>query len=80
MKDKELHYHISYFLTAYLGGERGMSQSTFISYNYTFKLLIPFLCKHLKKPVNKIDLSEFNADNIRAFLTELEKSGCSVSI
>ena len=79
MKDKDLHYHISYFLTAYLGGERGLSQNTFISYNYTFQLLIPFLCKHLKKPINKINLSEFNADNIRAFLTELEKSGCSVS-
>lgn len=79
MKDKNLHYHISYFLTTYLGGERGLSQNTFYSYNYTFRLLTMFLCKHLKKPINKIDFSEFNAENIKAFLSELEESGCSVS-
>ncbi len=79
MSEKNLQYYISYFLTAYIGGERGLSENTFYSYNSTFKLLVQFLCDQLKKPINKIDISEFSADNIKLFLTKLEENGCSVS-
>ena len=51
MKDKNLQYYISRFLTTYLGGERGLSENTFISYNHTFQLLIPFFHDSLKKPI-----------------------------
>lgn len=40
MKDKNLQYYISRFLTTYLGGERGLSENTFISYNHTFQFLL----------------------------------------
>lgn len=78
-KEKNLQYYISYFLTVYLGGERGLSQNTFNSYNYTFKLLIPYLCAAVKKPVNKINTDEFTAETIKAFLANLEEKGCCVS-
>lgn len=79
MKDKNLQYYISRFLTTYLGGERGLSENTFISYNYTFRLLIPFFHDRVKKPINKVAMEEFTADNIKAFLDFLEGKGCSVS-
>lgn len=79
MKDKNLQYYISGFLTTYLGGERGLSENTFISYNYTFQLLIPFFHDQVKKPINKVKMEEFTADNIKAFLASLEEKGCSVS-
>lgn len=79
MKDNNLQYYISRFLTTYLGGERGLSENTFISYNYTFQLLTPFLCSTLKKPINKVTMSEFTASNIKAFLSNLEEKGCSAS-
>ena len=79
MKDKNLQYYISRFLTTYLGGERGLSENTFISYNHTFQLLIPFFHDSLKKPINKVTMDEFTSDNIKAFLSSLEEKGCSAS-
>lgn len=79
MKDKNLQYYISSFLTTYLGGERGLSGNTFISYNYTFQLLIPFFHDRVKKPINKVTMDEFTPDNIKAFLASLEEKGCSIS-
>lgn len=79
MKDKTLQYYVSRFLTVYLGGERGLSENTFVSYNYTFQLLIPFLHDKVKKAINKMSMEEFTSDNIKAFLTALEEKGCSIS-
>ena len=79
MKDKNLQYYISSFLTTHLGGERGLSENTFISYNYTFQLLTPFFHGRIKKPINKVTMDEFTSDNIKAFLASLEEKGCSVS-
>lgn len=79
MKDKNLQYYISCFLTTYLGGERGLSENTFISYNHTFQLLVPFFRDRVKKPINKVMMDEFTSDSIKAFLAVLEEKGCSVS-
>lgn len=79
MKNKNLQYYISCFLTTYIGGERGLSENTFISYNHTFQLLIPFFHDRVRKPINKVTMDEFTSDNIKAFLAELEEKGCSVS-
>lgn len=77
MIKKDLQYYISYFLTTYIGGERGLSENTFTSYEYTFKILVSYLTERLKKPINKIALEDFNAENIKDFLAQLEASGCS---
>ena len=79
MNDRNLQYFISNFLTTYLGGERGLSENTFISYNYTFRQLTPFFYDKLKKPINKVTMEEFTADNIKAFLKTLEDDGCSAA-
>lgn len=79
MIKNDLQYYISTFLTSYIGGERGLSQNTFLSYEYTFKSLVYFLCKTLKKPVNKIELKEFTVDIIKKYLNSLESSGCAIS-
>ncbi len=77
MHNRNLQYFISNFLTTYLGGERGLSENTFISYDCTFRQLIPFLYTALKKPINKMTMEKFTAENIKAFLKMLEENGCS---
>ena len=47
MNEKNLQYYISHFLSTYLGGERGLSENTFISYNHVFKQLVPFFYERL---------------------------------
>lgn len=79
MKTKNLQYYVSAFLTTYLGGERGLSENTSISYNKAFQLLIPYLCDKTGKPINKIAMDDFSAENIKSFLAFLETSGKSVA-
>lgn len=79
MKNKNLQYYVSSFLTTYLGGERGLSGNTSISYSKAFQLLIPYLCDKTGKPINKITMEDFNSHNIKCFLESLEVAGNSVS-
>ena len=79
MNEKNLQYYISHFLSTYLGGERGLSENTFISYNHVFKQLVPFFYERLGKPINKVTMEDFSADAVKDFLAYLENNGCSVA-
>ena len=80
MKDeKNLHYHITRFLSTYITGERGLSAHTFDSYNYVIQQLTHYFYDVLGRPINKISMDEFNAENIKGFLKSVEDKGCSVA-
>ena len=79
MKDKNLQYYISYFLSTYISGERGLSYNTFLSYNYTFRQLAASFYETLKTPINKVAIDEFTPENIKDFLKSLEEHGCSAA-
>ena len=79
MKNKNLQYYVSTFLTTYLGGDRGLSENTSLSYNKAFQLLIPYLCTATGKPINKLSMDDFTIENVKGFLNSLEEAGNSIS-
>ncbi len=79
MKNKNLQYYISTFLTTYIGGERGLSENTFLSYNKTFKLLVTFLCNKTSKSINKLNMDDFTSESIAEFLCYIEDNGSSIA-
>lgn len=79
MKDKTFQYYVSQFFTSYLSGERGLSSNTIISYRDTFRQLLTYYAEELKIQIEKIQLSDLTADNVKGFLDHVEAQGCSVS-
>ena len=77
--EKNLQYYISRFTSDYLSGECGFSGNTVLSYEDTFRLLTRYFEASLGIAPHKIQLDDFNADNIRAFLNHLEAQGCCAS-
>jgi integrase/recombinase XerD len=53
--------------------QRHASAHTIVSYRDTFRLLFEFAQKTLHKPPCRLDLTDFNADLIGAFLNDIEK-------
>ncbi|WP_277408550.1 tyrosine-type recombinase/integrase [Lacrimispora xylanisolvens] len=74
-----LAYIVSRFFRIYLPGERGFSQATIASYRDTFKQLLTFCKNHLKKPPEKLLVSDISKDIINEFLRFLEAEGKSIS-
>jgi site-specific recombinase XerD len=74
-----LAYILSRFFRIYLPGERGFSQATITSYRDTFKQLLTFCENHLKKPPEKLLISDVSKDVINEFLRFLEAEGKSIS-
>ena len=67
------------FFTDYLVSQRRVSQHTIASYRDTFRLLLQYAHKNLKKEPSKLGLDDINASFIRAFLGSLEtERGVSV--
>lgn len=79
MKIKTFQYYVSRFFTTYLAGERGLSSNTILSYRDTFRQLLTYYTEQLKIPVEKIQLSDLTAENVKGFLNHLEEQGCSSS-
>jgi integrase/recombinase XerD len=61
------------FLLEHLAGERNLARNTQRSYRDTLCLLIPFAAETLKRPVDRITVSELSADLVRRFLTYLKE-------
>lgn len=72
-------YIVSRFFRFYLPGERGFSQATVTSYRDTFKQLLNFCERYLKKPPEKLLLSDISKDVINDFLQLLEAEGKSIA-
>jgi len=72
--------HLTAFLRERLPLERGASPNTCEAYAYSFKLLLEFAAKRLRKTPSAIELEAIDAALVLAFLLHLEEGrGCSAS-
>jgi integrase/recombinase XerD len=68
------------FLLEHVLAERNLSRNTQHSYRDAISLLIPFVAKARKKPVDRLDITDVSADFVRLFLADIETSRhCSIA-
>lgn len=66
------------FLLEHLVAERNLARNTQASYRDTMVLLLPFLARSLKIPIDRLSVEGLSPPLIRRFLAHLEKDrGCS---
>lgn len=67
------------FLTEYIVTERNLARNTRKSYRDTFSLLLPFVSRKVRKPVDRLAISDVTSGCVLQFLAHLETDrGCSV--
>jgi integrase/recombinase XerD len=67
------------FLGEHIVTERNLALNTQKSYRDTFKLLLPFISRKLRKPVDRLAVSDLTSRQTLLFLAHLEeKRGCSI--
>jgi site-specific recombinase XerD len=57
----------------YLVGERNLSPNTQKSYRDTLRLLLPFVARHARKPLDQLGVDDLTSERIRSFLLDLEE-------
>ena len=68
------------FLLEHLLSERNLARNTQRSYRDTLRLLLPFLARAARKPIDRLGVEDLSADRTRTFLREVEeKRGCGVA-
>lgn len=72
MSPEELPCLVQRFFTDYLTVQRNLSAHTRSGYRDTFRLLLPFLSRHHRKPIDQLTLGAMSPETILAFLTHLE--------
>ena len=67
------------FLGEHIVTERNLARNTQKSYRDTFNLLLPFVSRKLRKPVDRLAVGDLTSRQTLLFLAHLEeKRGCSV--
>ena len=67
------------YLEEHVVNERNLAENTQQSYRDSFALLLPFVSRKARKPVDRLTLDDLTADRLRAFLDHVEtERGCSV--
>ena len=67
------------FLSEHIVTERNLAINTRKSYRDTFALLLPFVSAGIRKPVDRLAVSDLTSARVLQFLAHLEESrGCSV--
>lgn len=67
------------FLVEYIVTERNLARNTRSSYRDTFSLLLPFVSRKLRKPVDRLAVRDLTSGLVLKFLGHLEEDrGCSV--
>jgi integrase/recombinase XerD len=61
------------FLIEHLLSVRNLSINTQHSYRDTFRLLLPFLTRHAKKPLDRLLVEDVSVERIKAYLSEIEQ-------
>ncbi|MFH0725924.1 MAG: tyrosine-type recombinase/integrase [Pseudomonadota bacterium] len=61
------------FLLEYLVRERNLALNTRSSYRDMLVLLLPYASEHLKKPVDRLEVTDLSPEIVRKFLTHLEQ-------
>src|SRR4051794_38277338 len=68
------------FMLEHLVDERNLARNTQRSYRDTLRLLLPFLARHARKPMDGLAVTDLSADRVRQFLSDLEeKRGCVIA-
>lgn len=68
------------FLLEHLVAERNLARNTQISYRDTLALLLPFVSKSIKRPIDRLSIENLSPTVIRRFLDHLERERrCSVA-
>ncbi|RWO26669.1 tyrosine-type recombinase/integrase [Mesorhizobium sp.] len=66
------------FLCEYIVTERNLARNTQTSYRDTFRLLLPFVSRKLRKPVDRLAVSDLTSRHVLEFLAHVEdQRGCS---
>ena len=66
------------FLTEHIVTERNLARNTRMSYRDTFSLLLPFVSRKVRKPVDRLAVWDLTSERVLQFLTHLETDrGCS---
>jgi integrase/recombinase XerD len=66
------------FMCEYIVTERNLARNTCKSYRDTFSLLLPFVSRKLRKPVDRLAARDLTSQHVVQFLTHLEEDrGCS---
>jgi site-specific recombinase XerD len=61
-------------------GERNLSRNTQRSYRDALRLLLPDIAQRVRKPLDRLFVTDISADRVRQFLSDLEKTrGCGVT-
>lgn len=60
------------FLCEYIVTERNLARNTRKSYRDTFSLLLPFVSRKLRKPVDRLAVRDLSSSQVLQFLTHLE--------
>jgi site-specific recombinase XerD len=67
------------FLAEYIVTERNLARNTRTSYRDVFSLLLPFVSRKLRKPVDRLAVRDLTSGLVLKFLAHLEEDrGCSV--
>jgi len=67
------------FLVEYIVTERNLARNTRTSYRDAFSLLLPFVSRKLRKPVDRLAVRDLTSGLVLKFLAHLEEDrGCSV--
>jgi integrase/recombinase XerD len=68
------------FLTEHVAGERNLARNTQRSYRDTLRLLLPSVAERVRKPIDRLAVTDVSADQVRQFLNDLEeKRGCGIA-
>jgi site-specific recombinase XerD len=73
-ESKHLTYHVQKFFQDYLQAHRGLSSNTVFAYRDAIKLFLAFLSKHTRSHTSKLLLDDLSAENVLAFLSDVEKT------
>lgn len=66
------------FLCEHIVTERNLARNTQSSYRNTFSLLLPFVSRKLRKPVDRLAVGDLTSQHVLPFLAHLEEQrGCS---
>src|SRR5260370_2218662 len=66
------------FLCEHIVTERNLARNTRSSYRDTFSLLLPFVSRKLRKPVDRLAVRDLTSRHVLQFLTHIEEDrGCS---
>jgi integrase/recombinase XerD len=68
------------FLLEHLISERNLSRNTQRSYRDTLALLLPFVAAKLRKPIDRLLVTDLSAEKVRSFLADLEQTrNCGIA-